>query len=138
MKKFVFAAVCTVTLAGFVMADEFTALITKVDGKNITYYKTKAAEGGKKGKAEKVGDAIKGTAADKVTVAKGMFNKDDMKFTAGDAIEGGLTADIFKNASDDAPVNAVITIADSGPDKGKITQVLKAGGGGKGGKKKGG
>ncbi len=75
MKKFVFAAVCTMTLASFVVADEFSAIITKIDGKNITYYKTKAPEGGAKGggkkgggfgKAEKVGDAITAKVSDKV------------------------------------------------------------------------
>ena len=49
MKKFVFAAICTFALAGFVLADEFGAVITKIDGNTITYYKTKAAAGGKKG-----------------------------------------------------------------------------------------
>jgi hypothetical protein len=149
MKKFVFAAICTFTLVGFVVADEFTAVITKVDGKNISYYKTKADPdakggkgGGKKGGGGKAmvkdGDIVTAKVTDKVTVAKGTFNKDDMKFTAGDAIEGGLTADAFKNATEEKGVNVVITTASEGADKGRITQILQTGGGGKGGKKKGG
>ncbi len=58
---------------------------------------------------------------------------------AGDDIEGGLTSDAFKNASEDMPVTVRITVADDGKDKGMITQILQGGkGGGKGGKKKGG
>ena len=63
-------------------------------------------------------------------VIKGMFNKDDQKFVAGDAIEGGIKADMFKNATDEKGkgVNARLTIADDGADKGKITQVMVTGG----------
>jgi hypothetical protein len=147
MKKFVFAAICSVTLTGYALADEFLAVITKVDGNNITYYKAKAAAGkggkggkgggGFGGKAEKDGDAVKGTAAAKVAVLKGAFDPDTKEFKAGDAIEGGLTNDMFKNASDDMPVTVTLTIADDGADKGKITKMVTKGGG-KGGKKKGG
>jgi hypothetical protein len=144
MKKFVFAAVCTLTLAGFVIADEFTAQITNVDGKTVTYYKTKAdpdAKGGGKkggggGKAfVKDGPAVKATVADKLTVAKGTYNKDDMKWTVGDPIEGALTADVFKNASEEKGVNVLITTSADGKS---ITQILQTGGGKGGGKKKGG
>jgi hypothetical protein len=148
MKKFVFAAICTFTLAGFVLAEDITAVIVKVDGKTVTYYKTKAAagkggkggggKGGGFGKAEKDGDPIKGTVIDKVAVLKGAFDPDTKAFKDGDAIEGGLTSDTFKNASDDAPVTVTLTIADDGADKGKITKIVTKGGGGKGGKKKGG
>ena len=55
MKKFLFAAVCTMTLVGYVIADEFTAVITKVDGKNISYFKTEAGKGGKGGGGKKGG-----------------------------------------------------------------------------------
>ena len=148
MKKFVFAMICSVTLTGYVLADEFVAIITKVDGSNITYYKTKAAAGGKKGggggkkggggKAEKDGDPIKGTATAKVAVSKSAFDADAGALKETD-IEKGLMNDLFKNASDDMPVTVTLTVADDGADKGKITKIVQKGGGGKkGGAKKGG
>jgi hypothetical protein len=138
MRKFVLAAFCTVTLVGFVLADEFTAVITKVDGNKITYFKAKAG-GGKGGKgggkgAQKEGDAITGTASASVKVIKGKFDPDAMKMVAGDPIEGGLTNDMFKMIDADMGVTVTLTVADDGADKGKITQIMKGGGKGGGGK----
>jgi hypothetical protein len=120
MKKFVLAALCTLGLVGFVMADEFTAVITGIDKDGTVSF----IKGKKKGE-----EGTKGTAmlAAKVKVAKGMFNKDDKKFTAGDDIENGVKNDMFVKATADAPVAARITIADDGADKGKITQILVVG-----------
>jgi hypothetical protein len=139
MKKFLFAAVCTLTLVGYVVADEFSAVITKVDGNNISYFKTKAPEGGKGGKggfgkAEKDGTEQKAVAAANVKVAKGMFDMESKSFKAGPDIEGGLKADMFKTIDAEKGVNVTLTIADSGADKGKITSIVTKGGG----KKKGG
>ena len=138
MKKFVFAAICTFSLVGFVVAEDLNVTITKVDGKTVTYYKTKVPEGGKKGKAEKDGPALTAKAAAKVAILKGVPDPDNKGMLKdGDAIESGLSNDLFKNASEDMPVNARITIADSGADKGMITKILQKGGK-KGGGKKGG
>jgi hypothetical protein len=139
MKKFVFATVCALTLVGYVVADEFSAQITKVDGKNISYYKTepggKGGGGGKGGfgGGKRTGDEQKAVAADSCKVSKGMFDMDTKSFKAGDAIEGGLTNEMFKTIDSEKGVNVTITIADSGADKGKITAIVT-----KGGKKKGG
>jgi hypothetical protein len=140
MKKFLFAAVCTMTLVGYVVADEFTAVITKVDGKNISYFKTEAGKGGKGGGgkkggggAKKIGDEQKAVAADGIKVSKGMFDADTKAFKAGDALEGGLTNEMFKSIDAEKGVGVTITIADTGADKGKITSIVT-----KGGKKKGG
>jgi hypothetical protein len=142
MKKFLFAAVCTFTLVGYVVADEFSAQITKVDGKNVSYFKTEAGGKGGGGKGggkggfgggKRVGDEQKATAADSCKVSKGMFDMDTKSFKAGDPIEGGLNSDMFKNIDSEKGVNVTITIADSGADKGKITSIVT-----KGGKKKGG
>ena len=141
MKKFLFAAVCTLTLVGYVIADEFSAVITKVDGNNVSYFKTKAPAGGKGGgkggfgKAEKDGTEQKAVAAASVKVSKGMFDMESKSFKAGDAIEGGLKNDMFKTIDAEKGVNVTLTIADSGADKGKITSIVTKGGKGK---KKGG
>jgi hypothetical protein len=123
MKKFALAAVCTVALVGLVMADEFGASITKIEGSKITYVK-----GGKKGGGEPATAEVSG----KLKVAKGNFDADTKKWSAGDEIKGGLKADDFKDLGDKG-LNVRITIADDGPDKGKVTQILTAKKGKKGG-----
>jgi len=131
MKRFVLASVCVFALVGVVLAEEFNVTITGLetkDGKTTVSYLKK----GKKGEDPTKGSAV---LAEKAKVVKGMFNKDDKKFVAGDAIEGGIKSDTFKDVSADKGVGARITIADDGADKGKITQIMVTG---KGGKKAGG
>jgi hypothetical protein len=117
MQRLVFASV--VVLIGFsvAVADEFSAIITKVDGNNVSFKKTK--------KGEKPGEEMTLPAADNVKVNKGKFNKDDMKFEVGAAIEGGLKGDILsKDKLGEKGINARITT-----DDGKIAQILITGGG---------
>src|SRR5438094_541576 len=98
MKKFVCAAFCTFALVGFVMADEFGALITKIDKDTVTYYKTKKGEGGKKGfgAQEKDGPELKAKIAKGVKVVQAKFDADAGKLVAGDPLENGLENDFFK------------------------------------------
>jgi hypothetical protein len=129
MKKFAIALVCTVAMVGFVIADEFTAVITKVDatGNKITLKKVTG-----KGKDKKVDDtATTLEVAKTVMVVKGKFDMDTKKQIDGDAIEGGLKAEALSTASDDKTVNATIIVADDGADKGKITKIRIGGGKGK-------
>jgi hypothetical protein len=106
-------AVFVMTIAiGFVAAEEFGAIVTKVDGGKVTFQKTK------KGKAD--GTDVTLPTIDKVAVAKGKFSKDDKKWTAGDAIEGGLKASVFAKIGDKG-VAVRITTDDDGK---KITQIL--------------
>jgi hypothetical protein len=148
MKKFVLAAFCTVSLVSFVLADEFTAIITKVEGNKITYFKTKdgdaAAGKGGKGKGGKggggfggvpqvkTGDAITGTASASITVVKGKFDMDTKAFVAGDPVEGGLKADMFKDIDTEKGVTVTMTIEEKGADKGNISKLMTKGFGGKG------
>jgi hypothetical protein len=125
MRKFVLAAFCTVAMVGIVLADEFQAVVTKVDGSKVTFFKTKG--GGKGVAAEKDGGAVTKDAVKGVKVVKGGKMPMD--------VDGGLTADQFKKI-DDAGIPCTITIADDGKDKGMITQIAIKGGGK--GKKKGG
>lgn len=140
MKKLVLAAFCTVALVSYVVADEFGAVIMKVDGKTVTYFKTKPFEKGKGkggfGKAEKEGDQQKGTVSSSVKVSKGVFDKDAGGIKL-EALEGGLTNEMFKTIDQEKGVNVTITTSDSGADKGQITSIVTKGFGGKG-KKKGG
>jgi len=128
MRKLVAAVTLFVLTVGFAMAEEFNAVITKVDGNKVTLHKTKRGEKGKKGEK---GEAETLNVADGAKVVKGKFNKEDKKFEAGDSIEGGLSNKMFAGKG----VNARITTNDAGA----ITQVMTTfnfGGGDKKKKKK--
>ena len=118
MKKFAFAAVFTLAAVGFVVADEFTATITKVEGSKVTFMKGKKDEA-KEGTAE---------ALPSVKVMKGTKDKDNGMVKAGDAIEKGLMNEMFSKIGDKG-FKAQITT----DDKGKISQILVLQGKGKGG-----
>lgn len=146
MKKFAFAAVFTLAVVGYALAEEINVTITKVDAdKNTITYVKKAGGGGKGGKGGKkkqddqpAPEPVTASYAKTVKVNKGEVSKDDdgkMVYKAGDEIKSGLTDDTFTKI-DEKGVNARITIADDGPDKGKITQILVVPAFGK--KKKGG
>ena len=109
MKKFAFAAICTLAFVGFVIADDFQATITKVDGSKVTFMK------GKKG------EQVEGTAEalPTVKVMKGTKDKDTKMVKAGDAIDKGLKNEMFSKIGDKG-FKAQITT----DDKGKITQIL--------------
>jgi hypothetical protein len=88
--------VCTtfvMTVAiGLVGADEFTAIIKKVDGDKVTFAKFDF-KNFKKDKDAKVEDMTLPVASD-AKITKGKFNK-DKKIEPGEPIEGGLKNDIF-------------------------------------------
>ncbi|HYV34512.1 MAG TPA: hypothetical protein VE988_02340 [Gemmataceae bacterium] len=141
MKKFMFAAFGVLALVGFVVADEFNANITKVDG-NTVYYKK---AGGKKGapatedKADVTSDVkiLKGEAefipdpapAKKGAAKKGAAKKGAAKkggaggtteIKAGDPLPGGLKNDLFTKIDPDSKgiQSKIIT-----NDAGKIVEI---------------
>jgi hypothetical protein len=119
MTRKLFCSMLVMTIGiGFVAADEFVAVIVKVDGNKVTYQKFKKGDKGKKG--EKDGDAVTLPVAKDAKITKGKFDKDAMKFVAGDPIEGGLKADIFKNATAEKGVFSRITTSE---DNKKITAI---------------
>jgi len=121
-RKMVCAMFVMVVAIGLVAADEFNASIVKVDGGKITYQKYKKGMKGKKG--EKDGDPVTITVAKDAKIAKGTFNKDTKKVDAGDAIEGGLTNAMFKDATEEKAVTARIT---TDADNKTVTQILVTG-----------
>jgi len=120
MRKFVCAVVCTFALVGFVVAEEFPAFITGFetkDGKTTVNY----IKGKKKGEE---GTKASTVMAKDCKVVKGTYDKDNKKWVVGDAIEGGIKADMFKDVSTEKGVNGVLTVADDGASKGQVTQIL--------------
>jgi hypothetical protein len=109
IRKLVCAMVVMLVGIGFVTADEWTGIITKVDGNKITFQKTKKVNK----KNENDGDPVTLSVAKDAKIVKGMFNKDTKKVEAGDKIEGGLTADVFTKAGDKGVAARVTTSSDN-------------------------
>jgi hypothetical protein len=104
---------------GFVAAEEFGAMITKVDGDNVTFYKTQGKPGEKPQKGEETTLTAKNA---KIFEGKIQFNKEqkNVEILPGDAIEGGLKNDVFKLVGK-ASIAARITTSD---DNKSITRIL--------------
>jgi len=100
--------------AGVMQADEIVVSIKKVDGNKITYTKVMKGKKNKNTPAEEVTV----TATSDVKVMKGTYDKKAKSFTAGDAIEGGLSSKTFSSGKTFARITT--------DDTGKVTQVLVA------------
>ena len=112
-RKLLCSVVVMAVAITFVAADEFTAVIKKVDDKGVTFAKTD-----KKGKA---GDDQTLPAVEKVTVNKGTSKKGEV--TVGDAIDGGLKAEVFTKIGEKGLQARITTDADNK----KITAVVVIG-----------
>ncbi|MBI3406949.1 MAG: hypothetical protein HY040_01150 [Planctomycetes bacterium] len=102
MRKITAAVVMLFVSFSLATADEFGALIKKVDGNKLTVIK-----GQKKGEK---GEEATLTVAESVKVVKGKFIKEDRKVEAGDAIENGLKNEMFSKGD----VRARIITNDAG------------------------
>jgi hypothetical protein len=116
---------CTVcALFGFVglaMADTFGAIITKVDGGKVTFYKFKFnAEEKKIEKGEKM---TLPTATD-VKVSSGKFNFQEKKLEAEKPLENGLKNKRFT----DIPEKGMFASITTSTDNKKITEIIVGGG----------
>jgi hypothetical protein len=92
LRKMVCLAVVLTLSAGIVFADDFTALVTKVEGNKVTFYPFEF-----KGKDSKKGDEKTMKVAKGVKVVNGKFNKETKMLEAGDEIEGGLKHKMFRD-----------------------------------------
>jgi hypothetical protein len=128
LRKCVAAVGVLVVCLGVAVADEFMAVITKVQDGKVTFSKFKKGEG-KKG--EKGPEMTLPAAAD-VKVVTSKFNKDTGKAEAGEALSGGLKNERFSNLGEKGAFAQIVTDADNK----KITEIRVFGGKGKGKKKK--
>jgi hypothetical protein len=110
MKKFALAMVCTLAVVGFVIADEFNASITKVDGNKITYLKGKFGEEKKEGTAE---------VAPNAKILNGMFDFETKSVKTGEPVKDGLKNELFTKIGDKGVFAQITT-----DDKGKVTQIV--------------
>jgi hypothetical protein len=121
LRKFVCAAVIVVIGLSVAMADEFGAIITKVDGNKITFKKT-----AKKGE---VGEEMTLPVKADAKIMKGKFNADTKKLEPDVAIDNGLKNEMFTTIGDKGVPATLTTDADNK----NITAITT---GKKGGKKK--
>jgi len=138
MRKFVCAAVATLMVFGVALAEDYTAVISKVEDGKVTFKKFKLNK--EDMTTELVDEQTLPTTAG-VKVVKGKYDEDTKKMVATDAIEGGLKHGRFTRLDPtrknkfgfDGGLTATITV-----EGGKITQVMvhSGGKGVKGGKKK--
>jgi hypothetical protein len=126
MKKFVCAAVVVMVTFSVAMSGEFQGIITNISGDTVTFQKTKKAEKqkGKKFQApEPDGDPIKLKVTSSTGVFKMKFNKEDMKLEKGDAIEGGLKAEMFTKLPEKGQRCTIVTAGDTLKDGDTITEI---------------
>src|SRR5262249_12804824 len=85
MRRFVGAGVVVLVAFAFAAAEEFTGVVTKIEGDKVTF---KKFEKGAKGKAEEKTLPLAANAK----FMKAKFSKDDMKFVTDGEFEGGREA----------------------------------------------
>ena len=106
LRKLLAASVIVVLCAGVTFAEEIFGVITKVEGNKVTFAKKEF-----KKDAEKGPEMTLPVAKDaKIVTAK--FNKEDKKFEAGDALEGGLKHKMFSDIDATKGRRAVIITDD--------------------------
>jgi hypothetical protein len=110
LRKFACAAMIVVTGLGVAMADEFSAIISKVEGNKVTFQKAKFDPDTKK--FEKGAEMTLPVTAD-AKITKGKFNKDTKKREAGEPIEDGLKNDVFTKIGAKGRLATITTDADN-------------------------
>ena len=110
LRKLVCAAVIVVIGFGVAMADEFTAIISKVDGNKVTFTKAKFNPETKKlEKSDEMTLPVKANAK----ISKGKFNTETKKLEAVEPIENGLKNDIFTKIAEKGQFASITTDADN-------------------------
>lgn len=116
LRKSLLAGFTLVVCVGITLSEEIRAVITKVDGNNVTFAEVKGK--GKRGEEKTL------PVATNAKITKGKFNTETKKLEAGDPLTGGLKAKAFTNIGEKG-LRANITISDDGK---KITAITVAGG----------
>ena len=120
-RRFVAALVVALTAVGFAVADEFQAIITKVQDGKVTYKRVNGQneEGKTQYDAEKTLPIAKA-----VKVVKPRYDKEARKMVNGDPLEGGLKHDAFKDMGKDKKkgIGVLATLMTDAKNK-NITQI---------------
>lgn len=124
IRKAVCSLVFAVAVVGFAAADEFTAIITKVEGKKVTFTKVSF-----KDKKFEKGESMTLPVASDLKVVTGKRSK-GKKFEETGEVKGGLSNKMFTEIGEKGRFARITT------DDGKITKISITQGGKKKGKKK--
>jgi len=116
IRKLVCSMIALIVCIGLVTAEDFTAVIKKVEGKNVTFAKFNFKDKDKDKKPEEMTLPV----AKDAKIVKGSFNFKEKKVETGDAIEGGLKSDTFAKIGEKG-VFARITTSEDGKT---ITQIV--------------
>jgi hypothetical protein len=103
---------------GVALADEFGAVITKVQGGKVTFFKF--PKGG--GKKFEEGTQITLPTAATVKVVSGKFNPETKKFEAGEPLPGGLKNERLSNIAE-----GIFAMIVTDADNKKITEIRVGG-----------
>jgi hypothetical protein len=132
--RFTLAVAVVATVSGLAHSETFMATIIKVEGNRVTYkkatfHRNKAGTGLAR---YSFGEPVTAEAAKDVAVTTGHFLPADGAVTSEGrrtgrtkSVEGGLSNDRFKRLAQSARPSrpSLITIADEGSDKGRITAI---------------
>jgi hypothetical protein len=110
LRQIVGAAILFVLFIGITFADEFRAVITKVEGDKVTFTEFK-------GKGQK-GPEHTMPVADNLKVVKGRMNKETKKVEVGEEVKEGLKHSMFSDI--ERPIPSVIM---TDGDNKKITEI---------------
>ena len=122
-RRFVAALVLALTAGGFAVADEFQAIITKVEDGSVTYKRVKGRN--EEGKTEYDAEKTLRHTGD-VKVVKASYDKEARKMVNGAPLEGGLKHDAFTNLGTNKDVAGVLAtlITDAGDKNITVIRVL--------------
>jgi hypothetical protein len=120
LRKVVAASVILVLCGGVVFAEEFFAVITKVEGNKVSFFKME----GKGKEAKKTGDETTMPVSKNAKIVKGKFNKETKSVEAGDELEGGLTHKMFTDINPEKGRRVMMVTEGK-----KITEIRVFGGG---------
>jgi len=106
IRKFACAAFILGMSFSLAAAEEYRAVIKKVEGDKVTFTVRDKD-------TKKEGEPMTLPVADKVKIVKGKFNKETMKLEAGDEIKEGLKSETFTKIGEKGLFGRVITDADN-------------------------
>lgn len=132
LRRFAASLAIIMTTVGFADSETFIARITKVEGNKVTY--EKATYNDPKARLLKgpvrYGDPVTVEATKNVAVTIGPFDLVEGRPTSEGrikgktfAVDGGLNSAFFQNLDKGKLRPSLLTIADKGEDKGKITAI---------------
>ncbi len=105
LRKVIAASLVLVLSAGVVFAEEIRALITKVEGDKVSFYKME----GKGKEAKKTGDEQTLPVAKNVKIVKAKFNQETKTIEAGDDLPDGLKNKMFTEITEKGVRATIVT-----------------------------